>query len=200
MCIPCAHLWTHGAHTLIGTLWDGQPFFTLCYFVLFKKAVIAAPVFSLARRCGSDRCCVFSSRHVYLHRHACACACKTEWSVWESLCMHIYLMQRTCIQCWTWLLCASVLEIRVWESPISQKGMLLMFSYQRLKGWRRHQFVVLCISFLFLSSLLSIWECFFLFFFNLLQLPLQMRLCFCSCLFVGWLVSYWRNFYEICLS
>ena len=31
---------------------------------------------------------------------------------------------------------------------------------------------------------------FFSFFLNLLQLPLQMQLCFCSCLFVGWLVSY----------
>lgn len=38
-----------------------------------------------------------------------------------------------------------------------KEGMLLMFSYkQRLKSRKRHQFVVLYISFLFLSSLLFI--------------------------------------------
>lgn len=101
MCIPWTHLcstkkkqqkktaWTHAVHTLIETLWYIQPFFTVCYFVLSKKAVISDPVFCLARRCSLGRCCVFFQTSMHILVYTCVYERKREREVFEKACIYI---------------------------------------------------------------------------------------------------------------
>lgn len=97
--------WTHGVHTLIHIYWETG---TVCYFVLLKKA----PVFCLAQCCSSDRCCVFLQACVCTQTSMCILVYtreksvrkRREGSIWESMCMHIYLIKHSRIHCCAWLM------------------------------------------------------------------------------------------------
>lgn len=85
MCIPYINVrtrqtkaWTHRLHS--GIVWD-------TFFSLFvKESCVAAPVFSLARRCSSDRCCVFLQSCVFTQ----TCVCKRE-RVGQCFRKHVYV-------------------------------------------------------------------------------------------------------------